>query len=95
MAKVKFNGTGGRKIPTEVTTLVSGLQDIIGVKSVGYGEYSHTGNTTEPTIELRTYDEASNILKIRINRQDYRQIVLIKTPHPNIELITFLKSYKF
>lgn len=96
MAHIKFSEHKGRRVPEEIITFVNELEKIAGIDMIGYGNFIRRGNQEKEPMDLRNYSEQSQILKVRVTRPEYLQIVLVKTHPTNLRVVTdFIKDYKF
>ena len=67
----------GHIVTEEVKEIARQLEELLGEGRVKYGELGHHKHPEKPKIEFRGYDEQHKVIKLRLNRSDYNQVILI------------------
>lgn len=95
--KVKQYGKTNCHVPIEVIPFVEGLERIVGIENLHFGELSRQGSSVRE-IKQVGYDEAAKMFILEIKTSNYVQPIRVNIEPASTqakEVYDFVKGYKF
>ena len=95
--KLKQYGKTNYYVPVDIISFVNGLERIVGIENVHFGEISRQGSSVRE-IKQVGYDEAARMLVLKIKTSNYVQPIRIKIELASTkakEVYNFIQNYEF